>query len=376
MNDTEIRIVYIEDNEADFVLFKKHILRLENGQYHLDHVVNYAELDEKLASGSYDIYFIDYNLAGEHTGLEIVEILKTRDIDGPFVLLTGIDQHDLQIRSSESGIYDYILKGEINTSLLERVVRHSIARHREHKRLIELERVQQQRQKMESLGLLASGVAHELNNLIQPVMLASDRIQGESGGNEKIDNAVDIIDRNISAAADIIGNVLGFSRMDDGRKTDVIMVDAIEKSLDFIAGLLPKDIEVVRTHFDQAQDYQCHISESGLTHVLTNLLLNASQAMDSKGKIEVKVEADDTTHEYTIKVSDQGEGIPDDIVHKIFDPFFTTKQAGKGTGLGLSIAYSIVKGWDGTIGVERSDKTGTVFAVRIPTLENTAHAAA
>lgn len=379
MTKKKINILYIEDNEADFVLFSKHIEKLQHREYNLEHVTNHDELMAKVATQSYDIYFIDYTLQGTHTGLELAETLKAQDIDGPFVLLTGIDRHDLQIKSTETGVYDYLLKGEISPSLLERVITHCIAQHTESKRRLQTERALQQNQKMQSLGILASGVAHELNNLLQPIILARDIVESEAGDNKQLKKASDIIRRNADQATYIVNNILGFTRLEGDEKHHVNLKQAVEESLTFVERLLAKDINLIRHNFENVSETEGLINTSGLVHILTNILINAAQSMANKGDIDIMIDIQNIEEEkaiqidlptdqeyFTISIADKGHGISENIIDKIFDPFFTTKEAGSGTGLGLSIAYSIVKNWGGAIEAGVNNNQGTIFTVFIP----------
>jgi signal transduction histidine kinase len=372
------RILYVEDNEADFVLFQRTLQKVDRYHYVLDHVDNLDALLEKVREEPYDIYFLDYRLDNGQTGTEIADKLQERGIDGPFVLLTGFDRHDLQEESTESGIFDYILKGEMTPSLLERTIHNNIARYQESKRQLIEERAKQQNQKMQSLGLMASGIAHELNNLLQPIMLAGDIVHVQAGDNKKLDRAANIIQRNAIQAKHIVNNVLDFSRTESQQKTNENLVAATEKALVNVNDFLRHDVRIVKEGFDIQPEPCGHINLNGFVHVLLNIVINAAQAMKHKGTITVSIVVEkigkkeigkyklpNAGEYFSLSITDEGPGIPDDIRDKIFDPFFTTKQAGSGTGLGLSTAYSIVKRWNGSI-VAKNHDNGSVFTIYIP----------
>ena len=377
-------ILYVEDNEGDVILLKKQLEKIENFAFNLDNASNYGNFIEIIEDPniSYDVYFIDYNLFGGKNGLDLVDDLHRHNITGPFILLTGIDRRDLHTATSDKGIYDYLLKNEITPSLLKRVITHTMARHHDFQERIQREKSDHQNQKMQSLGILASGVAHEINNLLQPIFLAGELLAPVAEENQTVERAKNIILKNASRSSDIVNNILSFSRMDEGGLKEESLSKAVLKSLHFILPLLPKGVTIKSQGLENVTNDKVMLNEGGLIHILTNILLNAAQEMENHGAIHISLERqipnEFTQHKFNLQkgqaylslsIRDEGNGIPDEIKDKIFDPFFTTKESGQGTGLGLSIVYSIIQRWGAAVQVDSKKGEGTTFTFFFKTIE-------
>ncbi len=241
---------------------------------------------------------------------------------------------------------------------------------------------ERQRHKMESLGQLAGGVAHELNNVLQPIFFAIDTIQRRSEGDPLIIESSQKITSCVTRAADIIDDILAFARQDSDRLDFLNINETFDHSLTFAVGLLPKTI-IVHVNAEKRPSYWSWINKTDLVRVFTNLLSNAVDAMNNKGDIHVSLKylsilsqgrskpdiigEDLAPGQYAcISVRDEGGGLDTTELESIFDPFFTTKDIGEGTGLGLAIVYNIIKNWHGGIEVEAIDGQGTEFSFYIP----------
>ncbi len=235
-------------------------------------------------------------------------------------------------------------------------------------------------QKMETIGELSSGFAHDLNNILTGIVgnLSMLRLTDDS---EKKEQYLDTLDNITERAKNLVQQILAFSKKHDGKPENLLINKAIDEVVSIAAKSIPKNIELKNK--GESNKYSVYIDHTQLTQVLLNLIINARDAIGSSqgGKITIaysKVYVDaDSRRRYLlpsdgtfvkIDVTDNGCGISKEALPKIFDPFFTTKTKGpnKGTGLGLSITYNIVKNAGGSIIVYSEEGVGTRFTVFLP----------
>lgn len=221
-------------------------------------------------------------------------------------------------------------------------------------------------EKMAAIGILAGGVAHEINNPLGGILAFVQLMKRDASGNEPLCKDLCEIENAAVRCKKIVSDLLEFSRMSKDRKVkDVDINLMIEKLFPFIQREIRSlNVELI---FDAAANLPPITGiPDRLQQVFLNLMTNAIHAMSKGGKLTIgtKVNRDRTAVE--IIVRDTGHGIPPEIRHKIFDPFFTTKQPGKGTGLGLSISYRIVKEHGGKISYRDVGSGGTEFIIELP----------
>ncbi|RYD25066.1 MAG: hybrid sensor histidine kinase/response regulator, partial [Verrucomicrobiaceae bacterium] len=231
-------------------------------------------------------------------------------------------------------------------------------------------------QRMESIGTLAGGIAHDLNNILAPISMAIELLKMRSADGRSSE-LLDTISGSAHRAADMVRQVLSFARGMEGRRVEVHPRQLIAEIEVIMRDTFLKKIELeVRAGREL---WAVHGDPTQLHQVLLNLCVNARDALAEGGKISItadnvmidgtfaaiNLEANAGPH-VCIRVTDDGEGIPQDIIDRIFDPFFTTKSVGKGTGLGLSTSLAIVKSHGGFIRVESKNGKGTSFRVYLP----------
>lgn len=231
-------------------------------------------------------------------------------------------------------------------------------------------------QRLESIGTLAGGIAHDINNVLAPIMVAADMLEMDLKRPEDLE-VVRMIKSSATRAADLVKQVLSFSRGAEGQRVPVDL-DAVVQDLNKLArDTFPKNIVIEA--IPALSLWQVKADPTQLHQVLLNLYLNARDAMPQGGSIKVELgnETLDKRHVdfnpdarpgnyVVIRVKDTGEGMSSDVLARIFDPFFTTKEVGKGTGLGLSTALGIVKGYGGFINVYSEPGRGTAFKLYFP----------
>ncbi len=222
-----------------------------------------------------------------------------------------------------------------------------------------------QTEKIASVGRMAAGVAHEINNPLSGVLLYAELLKEDLDGNpEYRKDLQEIIDQTLRCKK-IVSELLEFSRQSVGKTASFNLKYLITKCLDLlIHQAIFQDITVIR---EIKQGMPEMVGDMGqLQQVFTNLFINAAHAMNSKGILEIIAEYNKDDSLFIIRVSDTGPGIPDNLKDKIFDIFFTTKPVGTGTGLGLSISQNIIKLHGGTITFTSSPENGTTFIIELP----------
>jgi hypothetical protein len=233
---------------------------------------------------------------------------------------------------------------------------------------VKLEESLQQNEKLSSIGLLAAGVAHEVNTPLTGVSSYTQMLLGMIPETDPKHALLQKMQKQTDRASNIVGNLLNFSRT--GNASEFVEID-INKLLDDTLQLLEPQlrsskVEIVKNY--AATPPKIFGSGGKLQQVFTNLILNARDAMPGGGTIILTTEFDGE-HGLIIKVADTGEGISPENIGKIFDPFFTTKGVGNGTGLGLAVSYGIVQEHAGTIEVKSENGVGTIFRLDFPIAE-------
>ena len=233
---------------------------------------------------------------------------------------------------------------------------------------VKLEETLQQSEKLSSIGLLAAGVAHEVNTPLTGVSSYTQMLLGMIPETDPKHALLQKMQRQTDRASNIVGNLLNFSRTGNAEEFgDIEINKLLNDTLQLLEPQLRKSsIEIVKEYAEDAPP----ILGSGakLQQVFTNLILNARDAMFDGGKITLRTIAsgDDGI---AIEVVDDGEGIPAANLKKVFDPFFTTKGVGNGTGLGLAVSYGIIQEHNGTIEVSSAEGEGTTFRLIFPTAQ-------
>ena len=220
-------------------------------------------------------------------------------------------------------------------------------------------------EKIASVGRMAAGVAHEINNPLSGILIYAELLKQALKGNPQWESDLEeIIDQTLRCKR-IVAELLEFSRQSIGKVSTFSLERLITKSLNLLVNQASfQDIKVVRRI---EEDLPPMVGDFGqLQQVFTNLFINAADAMEGKGQLTVEARYDKANQKFIISVSDTGPGIPEEFRDKIFDIFFTTKPVGKGTGLGLSISQNIISLHGGVIRVECPAHGGTTFIIELP----------
>ncbi|MBU0987453.1 MAG: response regulator [Proteobacteria bacterium] len=217
-------------------------------------------------------------------------------------------------------------------------------------------------QKMESIGTIASGVAHNFRNTLAGILVNSQVLQMNYRDDADLISITDRIDTSVKRGVQLVEGLMQFSRKQIKKEFKRLNLTAvIQETHQLIKESFDKKIDI---HIDLPESLPIMGDHSGISQALMNLCTNARDAMPLGG--ELRIEAKPEGKYALVTVSDTGHGMDKNTVQKCFDPFFTTKEVGKGTGLGLSTTYGIVKSHDGQIRVDSEPDKGSVFKLRFP----------
>lgn len=240
-------------------------------------------------------------------------------------------------------------------------------------------------QRMESIGRLVSGIAHDLGNLLVPISLGVKVLQRRFDDDEKAIRTLSVIQNSAERGSDMVDQVLAFARGVEGERVMLQPAPIIEDVQNITEETFPEEIDIRVDVEENLKPIRGDATQ--IQQVLMNLCVNARDAMPDGGTLTIQaqnltlgeedarrnIDAEPGTY-ICMSVADTGVGMPDEVIDKIFEPFYTTKPEGEGTGLGLSTAYSIVKGHDGFIDVSSAPEEGTTFRIFLPVATEEAEA--
>ncbi|MGH9456379.1 MAG: hybrid sensor histidine kinase/response regulator, partial [Thermoanaerobaculia bacterium] len=234
-------------------------------------------------------------------------------------------------------------------------------------------------QRMESIGTLASGIAHDLNNLLMPVMMGVTLLRRE-GTSPAAARALENIERSARRGKDLVRQVLSFARGVEGSRVPVNVADIVREIRSIVESTFPKSISLA---VDVPNDlWFIDADPTQINQILLNLCVNARDAMPAGGRLSISAKNAEIDEQYArmdqgvpagryvfVEVADEGTGIPKELQDRIFEPFYTTKEVGRGTGLGLSTVAAIVRAHGGSISVYSEPGEGTSFKIYLPAQE-------
>jgi two-component system NtrC family sensor kinase len=222
-----------------------------------------------------------------------------------------------------------------------------------------------QSEKLASLGKLAAGIAHEINNPLGGILIYSHLLLEDTPKKSPYHENLKKIVKETSRCKDIVKGLLEFARPKEPEASLININDIVESSLALMERqALFQNIKIKKSF---TSDIPKIIADSAqLQQVFMNIILNAAEAMDGNGILTLNTSLDGDRKFIEVKFSDSGHGIKKEDKKRLFEPFFTTKEVGKGTGLGLAISYSIIRKHNGTIDVKSRVGKGSTFTVKLP----------
>lgn len=408
--DYDRRILIVDDEEPVRKLFATYL----GETYTCETAADAQEALEIMARRQFALVLTDMQMPGL-SGIELLRKIVERYPETAVIIISGVERTQRVIDAIRVGASDYLIKPceldvlsfSIERALERRLLLRNARRYKKDLEIRNVELAQQkaelgrlqaqmvQSEKMASLGLLAAGVAHELNNpagfiysnvdvlrqhveRLERCLFAYDeltlsnqdadhiaRIKSEIDYENIVNDLESIMsDCHLGAERirDVVQNLRLFSRLDESEIKPVDLNESIEATVRLLSRYYKSGRISLWRDYGELPLVNCYAAQ--LNQVWMNLLVNAAQAIEENGTVKIQTISNGKT--VSVSVTDSGKGISPENLKKIFDPFFTTKPVGEGTGLGLSISHGIVEKHGGSIAVDNIPGEGTTFTITLP----------
>jgi signal transduction histidine kinase len=379
------RVLIVDDEEDLRYVYTR---QLRGDGYLLDTAVDGEEAIEKIRTNEYAVILTDMRMPRKD-GLAVIAAAREHLPDAEIIVLTGHGSLENALQAFKSGnIFEYLLKplddiGVLNTVVARAMERRNLRKHnrelfeqlqRAYEELRQKSEMLIQNEKMSAIGVLAAGVAHELNNPLTAVVgfaqMIAEKLKASRPTNwndteyERAQQALENLVQGAHRARDIVGSLLRFARATKPDARSLIDINqTLRDAFVFTEHLLLRHgIALEKRLAPELPPVWGNAAR--LQHVFTNLIINAQQATPSGGIVRVITERAEEPKGVWVHIEDTGEGIPPDALEQIFEPFYTRKE--HGTGLGLSIAKQIIEEHRGAIRVESELGKGARFSVFLP----------
>lgn len=317
-----------------------------------------------LKNEKFDACLLDFRL-GANTGLELLHEMNNFGISCPTIFLTGHSDFDLDVQAMQVGAADYLIKDQLNAPLLERSIRYSI------KHAMDMEELRQskaqilQQDRLASLGLLASSLAHEIGTPMGIIRSRAELAERKTD-NENLKQDMHVVVTQIDRIAKLVNSLLHLARGSKSEHSTAVNLNQV--IFDIVALIEPEmKRKNVRLELNINPSLTVKAEAGPLGQVLLNLLVNSIHAIEDQNPREpvIKFTAEEKNNQIRIQIQDNGCGISEENLAQIFKPFFTTKEIGRGSGLGLATSYKLVHSWGGQISVQSKLTAGSTFTISL-----------
>jgi len=372
-----LRVLLVEDSAEDAALLGRALARAGWDPY-CERVETEAALRAALARSSFDLAVSDWVLPS-FSGMAALEIVQAEAPDLPVIISSGKIDEEVAVAALRAGAKDFVTKGNLARlgPAIERELRDAGVRHERRRAVEELHRVTTElarSRRLEEAGTIASQVAHDVRNLLSPLLLYPEQIRRKLEPEHPAQAICGRLSTGLSRLANVIEDLLTMGRRGalrlEATDLNTVVLDAIDG--------LPAPPSTLQVDLDLDPQLPSIAGARGqLARAVANLATNAREAMQDRGVLRVRTTPVElpsakgllTAGRYAvIEVVDTGSGIPTELLERVFEPFFTTKSGGarSGSGLGLAIVQAIVTDHGGAVAVTSAAGRGTTFTISIP----------
>jgi signal transduction histidine kinase len=375
---TQLSVLMVEDNPGDANLVQEYLGSTAPDAYHIIRCERLSEALDHLEHEECDVILLDLSLP-DSRGLSTFDAIKAHASGIPIVILTGFNDDVLAAQAIKIGAMDFLPKKSLDGSVLNRTIRHAIERTHWEDTIRRTEEHLRRLEKMESIGRLSAGIAHNFNNLLTVILGNCDLIAVRPGLDSEVLHRITAIKEAVGRASSFTRSMTAFGRKLPQQPQALALNQVITELEPLFRGGIGKDIRIAIDLHPQVGPI--HSDPAQIEQIVLNLILNAGDAMPSGGDITVRTLPVDLAaampgipdvvppgRYVALVIGDTGCGIAGANLHRIFEPFYTTKDECSGRGLGLSTVYGMVGQSRGFIQVVSQPGSGTTFSVYLPSL--------
>jgi len=367
MTKPELKILLVEDDEDDFLLFRDLLSEITSTKFAVDWVSSYEKGRESIKNVPYDVYVFDYRL-GSHDGLELLRETLDRGCQRPVILLTGQDDHETDVRATEAGAADYLVKGRIDAEALERSIRYAL----EHSRvLMELREARDAALTASRLkSAFIRNISHEVRTPLNVILGYSSVLADylEQNADESQKEALEAINRQGQRLVATMNGIMEIAKLEAGDfnlEPRKLMIDALVREQMEAFDRPAKDKGLILSLDNEEPLAEVQFDEHCLAQSMTNLLQNAIKFTERGGVMARLFRGAD--RRLRLAIHDTGIGIGDAFLSKVGEPF-SQEQSGftrhfEGCGLGLALTKRYLELNHADLSVESEKGEGTTFTV-------------
>jgi two-component system cell cycle sensor histidine kinase/response regulator CckA len=369
---SSIHVIHIEDSLEDAELVN--LMLLAAGlECKIQRVETHDHLVEALLQSKCDLILSDCTLPHFH-GLDALYVARAMKPEIPFIFVSGTIGEETAIKSLQNGATDYVLKQRL--SRLVPAVRRALTEAEGRIARNILEGQLRQSRKLETIGTLVGGIAHDFRNLLQIQQLSIDLLPLVANEPDQVIQIAEQLAKSTTRGCDMMQELLVFARKTEANLAQIDMTAQIKDVAQMVQSCLPGNVSL---SLDLEDNLPPILADGGqVDRMLTNLIVNARDAMPQGGEIAISTDVIrfDQIHANTwnikdtaylrVRISDTGTGMDEETQSRIFEPFFTTKSEGKGTGLGLSVVFGLMESHQGFIDLQSQVGEGSTFSLFFP----------
>ena len=377
-----IRVLLVEDNETEAAQARSMVCDAEETAFEVRWVATSEAALDALDAGGVDVALVDASL-GTESGFDLLRRIHERPSAPPLVLLA---EYRDALRGADAfrlGADDFLVKGEATAPALQRALRHAVERSRTAAELRESQASLVQAERIDSLGRLAGGIAHDFSNLLTGILACTTSLERQVDPDHPSRESIDAIRRSAELASRLTRQLMAYSRKQTLEQVPIDLSQVVDGIAEILRRLIGEHLSFA---VETGRGLPLVMSDRAqIEQVVMNLVLNARDATPPGGTITIRTalvrideaeaareQAGPPGHYVRLSVEDTGRGMSHDVRARIFEPFFTNKPAGSGTGLGLATAYGIIKQSGGFMRVTSRVGEGTVVAAYLPKSEHAA----
>ncbi|MCY2928622.1 MAG: response regulator [Planctomycetota bacterium] len=371
MNELVRKVLLVEDNAADAALLEDYLAFSPQAQtLRLQHEQTLEAALHRIESEAFDLVLLDLNLTDSQNLNTAIRMRKAAG-DTPIVVLTGIEDEAVAVQALQNGVQDYLVKGSIDARTLARSIRYAIERN-------QVEMQLRQSQRMEAIGLLAGGVAHDFRNQLQVIMGFGEMLLRDDLVKKEGRTMLEQILKAAKRSATTTGKLLAYGRREMLHPIVQSVRDCVAEAGTVLPHMIDADIRLVIQSSNE--DDKSRFDWPLLQQAIMNLATNARDAMPEGGTLSIEtacvtlseaqsrqIDPELAAGQYVVvSVSDTGSGMDKATLARVFDPYFTTKDVSKGSGLGLPMVYGFVKQTGGAIAIQSEPGHGATVRLYFP----------